>query len=415
MSGFRASLFIGLVAGCAVALVASPGARATPLLAMQAASTCTSCHAAPDRADPKWVESNYRLAARRCRATCGSCHVNPDGGMLRTAAGQHFGVRSLPLFPGRAAPLEQGLSLIKDNPLLTFGGDFRLLDIFHTGQQDKKSPHFFPMQADIYLGSRLADHLSLLTQFGLQRGGNPVFREVFGMVDNLPYNGHLKFGKFLPPFGHRLDDHTAYIRKELFVDQSSPVSYGSGVEIGINPLVAYARLAYLNEDIAPASNSDATSTIASGVLGWQGLWLQLGGSYLRVTDNRTWGFATGLDAETRGDRTAYGGYGSVNLWRLTWLFEFDLVRNDLAGGGRDFDEFITFNELNLLVAKGTTLKARYETLDPDRDLPDDEWSRSLVGLEFHPWPFVELDAQYRYNDTPTENYGQVLLLVHLWY
>ena len=63
-------------------------AVATPLIAMQAASKCDSCHVMPDRSDPKWVEANYTLAARRCRATCGSCHVNPDGGMLRTAAGQ---------------------------------------------------------------------------------------------------------------------------------------------------------------------------------------------------------------------------------------------------------------------------------------------------------------------------------------
>lgn len=406
---------LGPAVALVLAVLSADDAAATPLLAMQAASKCDSCHVAPDRSDPKWVEANYALADRKCRATCGACHVNPDGGMLRTPAGQYFGVNKLPLFTGVDARLEKGLSLIKDNPLLTFGGDFRVLDIFHTDQQNKKSPYFFPMQADVYLGSRLADHLSLLTQFGLERGGNPAFREVFGMVDNLPYNGHVKFGKFLPPYGHRLDDHTAFIRKELFVDQSNPVSYGSGVEIGANPVLVYARAAYLNEDVIPTSDTDATSALYSGVAGWQGLWLQLGGSYLRVNDSHAWGFATGLAPETRGDRTAYGVYGSVDLWRLTWLFEYDLVKNELAGDGADTEELISFNEVNLLVARGTTVKARYETLDPDRDLDDDEWSRSLVGVEFHPWPLTELDVQYRWNETPDEDYGQVLLLVHLWY
>jgi hypothetical protein len=415
VSKTRTALLVGLIVAGGCALLAARDAGATPLLGMQAAAKCDSCHVAPDRNDPKWVEENYALAVRKCRATCGACHVNPDGGMLRTPAGQYFGVRSLPEFPGVPAALEKGLSLVKDNPLLTFGGDFRLLDIFYTAQEDKKSPYFFPMQADVYLGSRLREHFSLLTQFGLERGGNPAFREVVGLIDNLPYNAHLKFGKFMPPFGHRLDDHTAFIRKELFVDQSNPVSYGTGVEIGVNPLVAYGRLAYVNETVAPASSSDATSTVASGVLGWQGLWLQLGGSFLRVNDNHVWGVAAGPGPEVRGDRTAYGAYGAVNLWRLTWLFEADLVNNDFAGDRADTDELVTFNELNYLVLQGVNLKARYETLDPNRDVDDDEWSRALVGVEYHPWPFTEFDFQYRYNDTPEEGYGQVLLMVHLWY
>jgi hypothetical protein len=150
-------------------------------------------------------------------------------------------------------------------------------------------------------------------------------------------------------------------------------------------------------------------------MGWQGLWLQLGGSFLRVIDNRNWGFASGLTEETLGDRTAYGGYGSVNLWRLTWLFEYDLVKNDLAEGGRDFDELISFNELNMPVFKGTTFKVRYETLDPNRDIKDDELTRYMAGLELHLFTFTELDLQYRYTDTPQESYGQVLAMVHLWY
>lgn len=415
MPKFRTAVLLGLAVACGVALLAAANAGATPLIAMQAAARCDSCHVMPDRTDPKWVEANYALADRRCSATCGSCHVNPDGGMLRTAEGQYFGTKHLALIGGVGAPLEKGLSLIKDNPFITFGGDFRFLDMLFTEQEDRKSLFFFPMQGDIYLGSRLGSNVSFLTQFGLQRGGNAEVREIFAMVDRLPYNGYLKFGKFMPPFGHRLEDHTAYVRKELLVDQSNPVSYGSGVEVGVNPLVFYARFAYINEDIIPADSRTTTSTVYSGVFGWQGLWLQLGGSFLQVSDNRTWGFASGLDPETRGDRTAFGGYGSVNLWRLTWLFEYDLVQNDLAGGGGDFDELISFNELNFLAFGGTTFKIRYETLDPNRDLKDDESTRYLAGLEFHPFAFTELDLQYRYNDTPQEKYSQALVMVHLWY
>lgn len=415
MPSCRTALVIGLIVAAGVLSEGGRQAGATPLIAMQAAPRCNSCHVLPNRADPAWVEENYALATRRCRATCGSCHVNPDGGLLRSEAGQYYGVKHLALKSGVGAPLEKGLSLIKENRFLTFGADFRYMDILFTDQEDKKSPFFFPMQADAYLGSRLSENIALLTQFGLQRGGNPAVREVFGLVDRLPYNGYLKFGKFIPPYGHRLEDHTAYIRKELLVDQSNPVSYASGTEIGVEPLVLYARLAYFNEDVTPANDSDQTSTVYAGVFGWQGLWLQLGGSFLRVNENRNWGFAADLPSGTSGTRTAFGGYGSVNLRRLTWLFEYDWVINDFAGGREDSDEFITFNELNFKAFRGLTLKARYESLDPDRDRADDELARYLAGLEFHPYTFTEVDVQYRYNDVPGTDYNQVLFMVHLWF
>lgn len=383
MARFRVALLVGLSLTVSVTLLAAKDARATPLIAAQVGSTC------------------------------GACHVNPDGGMLRTAAGEAYGVSALPLHPGLDAPLEKGLGLLRENPLLAIGGDFRLMGIAYTGQDGKKSPFVFPMQGDVYLGSRLGAHASLLTQFGLQRGGNPVFREVFGMFDNLPLGGYVKFGKFLPPFGHRLEDHTAYVRKDLFVDQSNPVSYGSGVEVGFNPAPIYGRFAYLNEDVTPAAGTDNVSSLYSGVLGYQGSWLQVGGSFLQARDNANWGVANVLPATTTGRRTAFGGYGSAHLWRLTGLVEYDLVQND-PDGAKDFDEFLSFAELDLLACAGTFLKVRYETLDPNRDVADDEWSRTTAGVEFHPRPFTELDLQYRYTDTPGETYSQVLLLVHLW-
>ena len=47
--------------------------------------------------------------------------------------------------------------------------------------------------------------------------------------------------------------------------------------------------------------------VFSGVFGWQGLWLQLGGSFLRVNDNHVWGSASGLPSgyhRATGQRTA---------------------------------------------------------------------------------------------------------------
>lgn len=408
------SLAIGLPVLGLLALGASDAA-ATPLLAMQAAERCDACHQMPDRSDPKWVEANYSISRRECRLSCGVCHVNPSGGMLRTAAGQFYGTRTLPFIKSVQEDVAKAVALLKENGALVAGLDTRFMDVI-TNQDDKSSPMFFPMQGDLYLSARLHANVSLLSQFGLERGGNGAVREAFGLVDNLPYNAYLKFGKFIPPYGHRLEDHTAYVRRELFVDQSNPVSYSSGVEIGAEPLVAFVRAAYFNRDLLPRENTDTTPRIFAGTVGWQGLWLELGGSYLHVTDNDRWGDTYGPPSDLRGNRTAGGAFGAVRLGKFAWLFEGDLRTDDIAGQKQQ-DAVITFNELAWHAADGLILKVRHEYFDPDRDAKDDATQRYGIGIDLHPYPYTELDMQLRQieeSDPTKQDYYQLILMVHLW-
>ena len=62
------------------------------------------------------------------------------------------------------------------------------MDILFTTQDGKKSPFFFPMQGDIYLGSRLGNNLSFLTQFGLQRAAIPPCARSSAWSTASPYN-----------------------------------------------------------------------------------------------------------------------------------------------------------------------------------------------------------------------------------
>ncbi len=403
------SLTLGLLS------LGAPEAGATPLLAMQAAERCDTCHVMPQRSDPKWIEANYSLSERECRLSCGVCHVNPSGGMLRTRAGQYFGTKTLPLVKSVQANVDKAVTALKENGYLVLGLDTRFMDVI-TDQDDKRSPLFFPMQGDLYASARLHANVSLFSQFGLQRGGNGAVREAFGLVDNLPFNSYLKFGKFIPPFGHRLEDHTAFIRRELFVDQSNPVSYGSGVEFGTEPLVAFARAAYFNRDLLPRENTNNTPQIFAGTVGWHGLWLELGASYLRINDNDRWEDVYGAGTNIRGDRTAAGAFGAVRLGTLVWLFEGDLRSDDIAGR-RQVDAVITYNELAWRAWDGLTVKLRHEYFDPDRDTGDDATQRYGVGIDLHPYPFTELDLQVRRiveNNPSKQDYNQLLLMIHLW-
>lgn len=404
-------LFLSGLCFALVAVFLLSRVQATPLFSVQASERCDSCHVEPDRSDPRWVEENYKLSERKCRVSCGACHVNPTGGMIRNAAGYYFGTRTLPMSSKINEDISQSIELIQSNKFISLGGDFRFMNLI-SDRRGKTEPHYFPMQADLYADLRLMKYVSFVTQFGLERGGNSAVREVFGLLHNLPYNGYLKLGKFIPPYGHRLEDHTAYIRTKIAFDQSLPSSYVSGIEAGVEPLVFFANVAYFNQDETPKNDRGKLQKGVSGIAGWRGLWLQLGGSFFDVSD-----FETSLDSTT--DRSSYGIFGSLRLLRASLLFEYDFVKDDIASpaGSSERKSTITFQELNYHVLKGLNAKVRYETYDPDDDVSGDDLKRYMAGVDILPYPFIEFNLQYRHTDDPAivEEYNEYLFMAHLWF
>ncbi|MEK7850531.1 MAG: hypothetical protein AAB275_01490, partial [Deltaproteobacteria bacterium] len=249
MTWFRSYIFL-YIGSLFIVLCLAEGAGATPLFSMQAAERCDACHEMPDRSNPKWVEENYKISERKCRLSCGVCHVNQSGGMLRSDSGFVFGTKALPWKTDIPEDIQSGLKVIKDNRFLTLGGDFRGLILSREGSDT--NPLFFPMQADLYVNANVGKHIALLTQIGMERGGNAAVREEFLMLKDFPYNSYIKAGKFIPPYGLRLDDHTAFIRTKIAFDHSQPGSYVSGYEVGAEPVLLFARLSQFNADVTPA-------------------------------------------------------------------------------------------------------------------------------------------------------------------
>lgn len=413
MTSFRISAFF-YVCSLFIALSLPKVAGATPLLSMQAAEKCDTCHEMPDRSDPKWVEENYNIFERKCRLSCGVCHVNPSGGMLRNDAGFIYGTKSLPSKTYIPEDVEAGLKVIKENRFLTLGGDFRFLFLSREGSDT--NPVLFPMQSDLYAAANLGNHIAFLTQIGLERGGNSAVREVFGMLKDFPFNSYLKVGKFVPPYGLRLDDHTAFIRTELGFDQSQSGAYVSGYEVGAEPVLVYGRFSQFNSDVTPAvGTTEKAARGVSGEVGWSGLWLHLGASYLHW-DN--------LDNDSSKDRSAYGVSGAFRpkwipyLDRLTYLFERDFRRDGVEDGGSNTNEDadITFNELDYRIAKGLNLKLRYETYEPDHISGENDQKRYVAGVDLYPYPFTEVNIQYRNKKEEHEDtIDELLVVTHIWF
>lgn len=417
MAGFRNFPFLS-VCSLFIILCLAKAAGATPLLSMQAAERCDTCHEMPDRSNPKWLEENYKISERKCRLSCGICHVNPSGGMLRSDVGFIYGTKTLPWETEIPKDIQAGLDLIKNNRFLTLGGDFRGLILSREGSDT--NPLFFPMQADIYVNANVGRHIALLAQMGMERGGNSAVREEFIILKDFPYNSYVKAGKLIPPYGLRLDDHTAFIRTKISFDHSQPGSYVAGYEVGAEPVLLFARFSQFNADVTPAvADTTEAARGVSGELGWRGLWLHLGASYINITD-----FANTPAAAT--DRSAYGMFGALRLkWlpyldKLTYLFEFDHRTDHIEGGSGSTDESadITFNELDYKISKGANLKLRYESYKPDSSAVEDpnDQKRYLAGVDLYPYPFTELNLQYRFKKEESErDISEYLVVGHIWF
>lgn len=429
-------------------------ARGTPLYSAREGRTCDNCHVTPNR----W--ENPPLADRKCTMSCASCHVDPAGGGLRNASGRFFGRATLPmvatgprptmdwdrgafgfgrhdrmtsytdllplgpndhaaardsawavhdlwalgtpagspsrysLFPGRYGDL-------RADPLFRFGWDFRAATLVSQGAV------VFPMQADLQAALQPVEHLTLLAAVGargrtrgfaesLDRPGSPYLRQAFLLLHEAPYQSYLKAGRFVPNFGLRLDNHTAFIRRGLDIDDGLPEARVTGVEIGANPNY-------------PVINASWFRLKSSGVApdAFDPFDFDRGHGYSVNLGYREMGWAVGASWMARrrplgegGDATATGGYVMLNPWKyrrglpLTWQAEFDHLRRQRASG-RETTGLFFYQELDYLLGNGVNLLAVHEWQDPDREVRDDEAVRISAGAQVTPIPGITVDGRIR--------------------
>lgn len=426
----------------------------TPLYAARAGRTCDNCHLEPK----EWVDPH--LPDRKCTLSCQACHVDPAGGGMRTAPGRFFQSATVPAVAFSARPTQdwdRGILLgrrdrvttysaelplgpndfaampayrdsvrslidygtvpgpeskhalwagrygfINPDPLIRLGWDVRFAGLFSgTGL-------FFPMQIDLPLLLRPYRHASLFLNPGASGRNDPYadtfvddaefyLREAFLLVHELPYQAYAKVGRFVPAYGLRLEDHTAFIRRELELDGSLQEARVSGVEFGAAPNYPYVnwsifRSASRQRQPDAWNVTDVDDGFGTALnLGWRGLAWSLGGSYLRRD----------RPLEEGGDLTAFSLQASLNPWRrfprlpLTWQGEVDFGRRQ-SRSGRDLSFFVSYQSLDWLLGNGVNwLVVAHDFMDPDRDVIDDEAHRLQTGLQVTPIPGVTLDARLR--------------------
>jgi hypothetical protein len=315
---------------------------------------------------------------------CQSCHINPSGGGMRKMFGAKFGREELPVPEwSKDADLSDFTNLL--NNLLGVGADFSTLYFARqipnaSGSGSTAYNSFWEMQGDIYLNFHVAKNVDLYFSKGLYTGF-----EAFGLLNILPEKGYIKVGKFLPNYGTKLDDHTAYIRTYTGFSPETGRPELTGLESGIAPGPASLTLGLYNATDGFGGSGGSEKALLARAEGMFSLGEQ---SHFGIGAN-----VFQKKTQTGTAQTLYGAFGSFNIGNLVVLGEGDFLRRTEA------DTIVTgvilYGEADYEVTQGFSLIVTYDFYDPNKDLKTGAYARYSFGFGFYPLNGVEVRPIYR--------------------
>ncbi len=337
---------------------------------------------------------------------CSSCHVNQTGGMMRTEDGFEFGKNVLSMISPRDKdfPLKPKLS---DN--ISFGFDYRSQFLY---SQQKRRTDFQDMTGSLYLGANIAPEINVLTRYDFVN----IIWEWYGIAKILPNDSYIKIGSFIPNFGIRLDDHTAYTRGGdyglLFSTGAiqgliyNPFFTVTGIELGAN----LSKNALLTASVGRSKQNGIFSTDPTWTARFEyspsieKVRLLFGGSFTDTKIRGTSGFR---------DSQLYGGFAGIGISRFTLMGEYDLGNNYPL---QDSKSSAMMLEAAYQIIIGLEAVIRYDRFDPNTNISNNTFSHWVFGFEFYPYSFVEVRPQFRINMSgPDQKSNSVVVQFHFWY
>jgi hypothetical protein len=339
----------------------------------------------------------------RYEQNCMLCHVNPSGGGMRSAyAVQQLVPKEFAMSPATPELLKEIDPKLGKN--LSIGTDFRQLFLLESEGSSLAPPQgFFPMQADLYVMFQLDPKFLLYYDKGMSNT-----YEAFGLAHILPFDGYVKAGRFVPPYGWKFDDHTMFVRdNEGF---APPANTDGGVEVGFSPepaefqvaLVNGARGSTLDNDRRLALSGNASARFHAG---------PVAGSL---------GLAGLTQPGIQVDLSSGGIFGYLTAWNFTWVGQNDWVRRHPVAQG-PLTGIVSSHELSVLLRRGVELKSTYDFYDPNRHLKSGSKDRWGIGFDVMPRSFLVVEALYRHTHVTSgpafqaSGYDEGLFQLHLLY
>ncbi len=349
---------------------------------------------------------------------CSQCHNNITGGGKRNSFGSIYTQTSLPhtivsvpalhrFLGGSSAPDDTSdTGTFVPNTLadfLSFGANLRLENQTVFAQDDQDTRNAFNVtEANLYIEAYLLR--DLLTFYVDERLGPGAAgsREIFGLL-RMPRWGqfYIKGGRFLLPFGWRLQDDSAFIRSATGINYANP---DTGIEFGIEPGPFTFSLSITNGTAGGSEDN---------------LFKQLTLRGEAVFRHWRLGASFSYNSTDAARRVMYGPFVGVSFGRFTLLGEVDVIEDRDATTRETTTQLAVFSSLNFLIVRGVNFKLSYEFLDPDTDLDNNARTRFVIGLEPFLTQFIQLRLFYRLNDSipqrPAERADALRLEFHLFF
>ncbi|MCA9547816.1 MAG: hypothetical protein KC613_25605, partial [Myxococcales bacterium] len=286
------------------------------------------------------------------------------------------------------------------DPLLLVGGDARF-GFWNWG------PQVFPMQGDLYAAVQPVEHLTVAATGGIRGRSRSLsldggaldsqdkvgVRDLWIMTHEWPALSHLRVGRFLPAFGTKVADHTAYIRRGFGLGQEDPANRVIGAEIGANPNYPYLTASAFKPSSAqardPFETADGWGSTVSG--GWRDLAWGVGAS------GRIWRRPLSGGGDTN-DLSLQGYFNPWRLWEgvpLTWLAEVTWGTLQRPLSGHETQQLAVYQQLAWTFRPGLVVRGRYDFWDPDREVAEDAIHRPGLGIDFIPIDGLSLNVDVR--------------------
>lgn len=338
--------------------------------------------------------------AVRTGLKCMACHTNPTGGGKRNEYGNVFAQQMLAAsFAGDASSSDAWTGNI--SRFLAMGADFRgEFDVTDMPGQPDVSSEFSYEESLFYLQLQpIPGKLSLY--FDQKLGpGNAQTREAYGLMNFQGNRFYMKAGRFFLPFGLRLEDDDAFVRSIPGINYTTP---DDGFELGMESGPWSAQFAQTNGAGGGAEQNNEKRTSLNAVY-TQSRW-RAGASF---NTNETPG----------GEREMTALYGGLRTGPVSWLFEYDIVKDTLNGAG-ETEQHVSLIEANTLLAKGSNLKLTYEVQQPDSAANEEDRTRISAVWEYFPVQYLQLSVGLRSHDgpdnLPVSNREQAFAQVHLFF
>lgn len=340
--------------------------------------------------------------AVRSGMKCAMCHVNVTGAGKRTEFGLIYAQTVLPHVIKQAAG-EPTLFDPKLSKNVSIGGDFRLALEAALRKNAENSNGFTINEGNLYLQvDVIPDFLTFYLDQQVAPSGASS-REAVGMIRAPTHNFTFKAGRFLLPYGLRIWDDDAFIRR---VTGFNFDSQDLGVEATWQPGRWDASVAVSNgtQGAEEVDRNKQVSAVTSIV-------------FTKFRGGAS--FAHNESDDVR--RTMGGVFAGFTAGRFVFLGEFDVLDSqDKSEGAQDFGhQLIAYVEGNVLLTKGINAKVAYDWWDPYRDVSEDEQIMFRAGLEAFLTQFLRVGALFRYREAPPQlaldNEDEVFVELHVFF